>query len=306
MPRKRKTPAPHAVGCETPFRPAWTKTAVAAAAASAHAATNSAVESSTAGTYPVTRPAVRVCRGRGPPLPLRRCSRRCRGARDCLPPSPASDQGRWGRALEAGPGGWAAGDPPPREGNAVEILIDGAEALPRLAEAPESATSHVHLAGWHFSPEFELARNAKPLVLRNLLGELPSGSRSASSCGPAKPNNGEEDTRGALADLVAADAGVDRFLACTLYARHAAAPLGGAPGAVAGGARRRSDRGDRLALAAHRRGAARAPGTRRAAPAPPRPPPPRGPQVEPAPRPGERAARRRLGLDRMDAGERGE
>ena len=44
---------------------------------------------------------------------------------------------------------WAAGDPPPREGCALEVLIDGAEALPRIAEAIAGARSHVHIAGWH-------------------------------------------------------------------------------------------------------------------------------------------------------------
>ena len=39
----------------------------------------------------------------------------------------------WGRALEPPDGGlWAAGDPPPREGCSLEVLVDGAEALPRL------------------------------------------------------------------------------------------------------------------------------------------------------------------------------
>jgi phosphatidylserine/phosphatidylglycerophosphate/cardiolipin synthase-like enzyme len=78
----------------------------------------------------------------------------------------------WLDALEAPPGGWAAGDPPSRTGNSTEMLIDGAQALPRLAEALESAESHVHLAGWHFSPEFALRRDGQPLILRNLLAEL--------------------------------------------------------------------------------------------------------------------------------------
>jgi phosphatidylserine/phosphatidylglycerophosphate/cardiolipin synthase-like enzyme len=78
----------------------------------------------------------------------------------------------WIGTLEAGPGGWAAGDPPPRPGNSVEILIDGAEALPRLVDVLESARSYVHLAGWHFSPEFALRRGERPVILRNLLAEL--------------------------------------------------------------------------------------------------------------------------------------
>jgi phosphatidylserine/phosphatidylglycerophosphate/cardiolipin synthase-like enzyme len=75
-------------------------------------------------------------------------------------------------ALEPPAGGWAVTDPPPRPGNAIEILIDGAQALPAIAQAMQSATSHVHLTGWYFSPDFALERDGEPLVLRNLLGEL--------------------------------------------------------------------------------------------------------------------------------------
>jgi phosphatidylserine/phosphatidylglycerophosphate/cardiolipin synthase-like enzyme len=77
----------------------------------------------------------------------------------------------WEHALEPHPGGWAYGEPPSRPGNAVEMLIDGAQALPAIAQAIREAQSHVHLAGWHFSPEFPLERD-EPLVLRNLLAEL--------------------------------------------------------------------------------------------------------------------------------------
>ncbi len=59
-----------------------------------------------------------------------------------------------------------------RQGNAVEVLIDGAEALPAIARELERARSHVHLTGWFFSPDFALTREAEPLVLRNLLAEL--------------------------------------------------------------------------------------------------------------------------------------
>ena len=78
----------------------------------------------------------------------------------------------WTRALEPPSGGWAAGEPPPRPGNAVEILVDGAQALPTIAKALGGARSHVHLSGWHFSPDFELTRDAEPVVLRDLLAEL--------------------------------------------------------------------------------------------------------------------------------------
>jgi hypothetical protein len=35
-------------------------------------------------------------------------------------------------ALDAPAGGWAGGDPLPRPGGSLEILVDGAEALPRM------------------------------------------------------------------------------------------------------------------------------------------------------------------------------
>jgi phosphatidylserine/phosphatidylglycerophosphate/cardiolipin synthase-like enzyme len=78
----------------------------------------------------------------------------------------------WLGALDAPAGGWAAGEPPQRPGNQVEVLVDGAMAIPRLVQALERAESHVHLAGWHFSPEFAVRRDGEPLVLRDLLAEL--------------------------------------------------------------------------------------------------------------------------------------
>jgi phosphatidylserine/phosphatidylglycerophosphate/cardiolipin synthase-like enzyme len=67
---------------------------------------------------------------------------------------------------------WAAGDPSPRTDNALEILIDGAQALPRIAEAIAGAREHVHIAGWHVTAEFGLTRDASASRLRDLLGEL--------------------------------------------------------------------------------------------------------------------------------------
>jgi phosphatidylserine/phosphatidylglycerophosphate/cardiolipin synthase-like enzyme len=77
----------------------------------------------------------------------------------------------WERALDRR-AGWAAGDPPPRAGNAIDVLIDGAEALPAIAKELQAAQSHVHITGWFFSPSFALVRDAQPLVLRTLLAEL--------------------------------------------------------------------------------------------------------------------------------------
>lgn len=48
-------------------------------------------------------------------------------------------------------GGWAStASCAPRSSCRVEPFLDGAEALPRIADAIRSARSHVHLAGWHF------------------------------------------------------------------------------------------------------------------------------------------------------------
>jgi phosphatidylserine/phosphatidylglycerophosphate/cardiolipin synthase-like enzyme len=77
----------------------------------------------------------------------------------------------WEHAIDPPAGGWAGGFEV-REGNTLEILVDGAEALPRIAEALRSARSHVHLTGWYFTPDFALERNGEPTILRNLLAEL--------------------------------------------------------------------------------------------------------------------------------------
>jgi phosphatidylserine/phosphatidylglycerophosphate/cardiolipin synthase-like enzyme len=78
----------------------------------------------------------------------------------------------WGPALGAAELGWAHGTFPPRSGNDIDVLIDGAAFLPAVAEELARAESHVHLTGWHFSPELDLTRGAEPTILRNLLAEL--------------------------------------------------------------------------------------------------------------------------------------
>jgi phosphatidylserine/phosphatidylglycerophosphate/cardiolipin synthase-like enzyme len=79
----------------------------------------------------------------------------------------------WGAALEPpGDGLWTGGDPPPRAGNSVEILIDGATALPRFAAELARARSHVHVAGWHVAPWFALTRDGNRVALRPLLERL--------------------------------------------------------------------------------------------------------------------------------------
>ena len=58
---------------------------------------------------------------------------------------------------------WAQTAAPPREGNALEVLIDGANALPRMAEAIRGAQRHVHVCSWHLEPDFDPGpRDATP------------------------------------------------------------------------------------------------------------------------------------------------
>jgi phosphatidylserine/phosphatidylglycerophosphate/cardiolipin synthase-like enzyme len=79
----------------------------------------------------------------------------------------------WERALEPSDAGlWAAGDPPPRAGCSLEVLVDGAEALPRLAAELKRARSHVHMAGWYVTPDFALTRGRERVELRSLLARL--------------------------------------------------------------------------------------------------------------------------------------
>jgi phosphatidylserine/phosphatidylglycerophosphate/cardiolipin synthase-like enzyme len=73
----------------------------------------------------------------------------------------------WEHALDAPPGSWSSGDPPPRSGNELQPLVDGAAALPQIARAIAGARSYVHLAGWYFSPSF-LAETAERVDVRLL------------------------------------------------------------------------------------------------------------------------------------------
>ena len=54
----------------------------------------------------------------------------------------------------------------------MEVLVDGGAALPWIAEALDGARSHVHIAGWHVTPDFGLRRDDRAARLRDLLGEL--------------------------------------------------------------------------------------------------------------------------------------
>jgi phosphatidylserine/phosphatidylglycerophosphate/cardiolipin synthase-like enzyme len=77
----------------------------------------------------------------------------------------------WEHALSSADAGWAAGAAPPRGGSAIEVLVDGEEAIPRMAEAVASARSHVHIAGWCITPDFAMSGGASPVILRDLLAD---------------------------------------------------------------------------------------------------------------------------------------
>jgi phosphatidylserine/phosphatidylglycerophosphate/cardiolipin synthase-like enzyme len=78
----------------------------------------------------------------------------------------------WAHALDPSGQEFAEGSFPPRPGNTLEVLIDGSEALPRMAAEMAAAISHVHMTGWFLSPELALSREEEPLVVRVLLAEL--------------------------------------------------------------------------------------------------------------------------------------
>jgi phosphatidylserine/phosphatidylglycerophosphate/cardiolipin synthase-like enzyme len=80
-------------------------------------------------------------------------------------------QGRLAALHPATPGLWAETAVPPRDGNAMEVLIDGANALPAMAEAIRGAQRHVHVCSWHMEPDFEPERDGPRWPVRELLAE---------------------------------------------------------------------------------------------------------------------------------------
>lgn len=74
----------------------------------------------------------------------------------------------WSDALSAGPGEGRQVRPV-RDGNRVEVLVDGQESLGAMAEAIAGARSHVHIAGWFASPDFRPTREPGAPTLAELL-----------------------------------------------------------------------------------------------------------------------------------------
>lgn len=77
----------------------------------------------------------------------------------------------WDRALRGAGHGWARRGFPARDGNRVEISIDGASALPEIARAVRAATSSVHVAGWAIEPSFAVERGSSTTTVRDLLAD---------------------------------------------------------------------------------------------------------------------------------------
>jgi phosphatidylserine/phosphatidylglycerophosphate/cardiolipin synthase-like enzyme len=67
--------------------------------------------------------------------------------------------------------------PPPRDGNALAVFVDGAHSFEAMAEEIRGARSHVHIAGWHLEPDFVLAETPL-LTLRGLLSEAARTARA--------------------------------------------------------------------------------------------------------------------------------
>jgi phosphatidylserine/phosphatidylglycerophosphate/cardiolipin synthase-like enzyme len=76
----------------------------------------------------------------------------------------------WNRALRGDGGGWAA-SPPARDGNRLEVHIDGTSALPAIVAAVRGARSYVHVAGWTVGPDFVVERDPAIVTVRDLLAD---------------------------------------------------------------------------------------------------------------------------------------
>jgi phosphatidylserine/phosphatidylglycerophosphate/cardiolipin synthase-like enzyme len=78
----------------------------------------------------------------------------------------------WSRALApADDSLWPGGDPAPRDGNDVRVLVDGSQALPAIEQAIRQASLSVTVAGWCLTPDFALVRDGGSVTVRDLLAD---------------------------------------------------------------------------------------------------------------------------------------
>lgn len=75
-------------------------------------------------------------------------------------------------ALDPGDGWWAGGDPAPRPGCHLDVLVDGHDAFAEMAQAIAGARESVCITGWHIAPHFELVRDDPGIALGPLLAEM--------------------------------------------------------------------------------------------------------------------------------------
>ena len=78
----------------------------------------------------------------------------------------------WGDVMQPEQRGWWSPWIPIRKGNAVDVLIDGVDALAAMQDAIQGAQKSVHIAGWHSSPDFRLTREPGSPTLRELLADV--------------------------------------------------------------------------------------------------------------------------------------
>ena len=62
-----------------------------------------------------------------------------------------------------------AASSPVRDGNSVEIFVDGQDAFAGMLAMIGGAQRSVHIAGWHATPDFELTRESIPKALGDAL-----------------------------------------------------------------------------------------------------------------------------------------
>ncbi len=86
----------------------------------------------------------------------------------------------------------------------MQVLIDGANALPRMAEAIRNAQRHVHVCSWHLEPDFDPGPRKATPVRELLADDGRARARAGDRVGgraraglPAPPRCGEGRARAA-------------------------------------------------------------------------------------------------------------
>ena len=84
----------------------------------------------------------------------------------------------WSAILDSDPTtAVAAASSPVRDGNSVEVFVDGQDAFAGMLAMIEDARRSVHIAGWHATPDFELTRGSIPRALADALSVAAERAR---------------------------------------------------------------------------------------------------------------------------------